>query len=89
MPDVHEFEAQADDQVIVLASDGIWEALSNEQVAWIANFHYGSGAAEVAANDIIANAAKSWKKNQRYMDDLTVVVIWLDKGLILKSKGHD
>jgi serine/threonine protein phosphatase PrpC len=32
-PEIIEFEVHPDDKFIVVASDGVWEFLSNEQVA--------------------------------------------------------
>ena len=39
-PVTKEYILNADDQAIVIASDGVWEYMSNAQVAEIATQHY-------------------------------------------------
>ena len=41
---------------MILASDGIWEFMTNQNVANIAMAHYAAGAAEAAANAIVRRA---------------------------------
>ena len=55
-PVVEHFELKQDDQIAVIASDGIWEFMSNQNVANIALAHYEQGAAEAAANAIVRRA---------------------------------
>jgi serine/threonine protein phosphatase PrpC len=56
-PEVQEFELTPDDQIIIVASDGIWEFMSVQNVASIAQAHFEQGAAEAAANAIVRRAA--------------------------------
>ena len=44
------------DQFIILASDGVWEFISNEEAANIIMPHYLSNSAEKAAEAIIKKA---------------------------------
>ena len=53
---------------MIVASDGVWEFLSNEEVAKIAREpFYHNSAPEAAANALVKEAYKRWKtvrKNQ-------------------------
>ena len=55
-PVIEHFELSPDDQILIIASDGIWEFMSNSNVANIALAHYEAGAAEAAANAIVRRA---------------------------------
>lgn len=44
---------ELDDEVIVIASDGVWEFLSNEHVAQIVHTYYRTQEAELAANTVL------------------------------------
>lgn len=49
------------DKFIVLASDGVWEFLSNDFVVKTVYPHYKNNSAEKAAEALIKEALKSWK----------------------------
>ena len=74
-----------EDRVIIIASDGVWEFLTNEQVAMMAMKFYNEGLAEQAANTIVRESAEQWKKKEDVIDDITCVVIFLDTKLIARS----
>jgi len=71
------------DQFIVLASDGVWEFLENEDVAAIVmGFRSRGESASTAARFIIAKAAMAWKlEEEDYRDDITAIVIYLSPEL--------
>jgi serine/threonine protein phosphatase PrpC len=73
------------DEALVIASDGVWEFLSNEQVAQIVHQYYKSQEAEVAANTVLHAAYAQWTQNQPIVDDMTIIIVFLDKRLIQKS----
>ena len=45
---------------IVLASDGIWEFLSNERVCDIVNLYYNTNNVESSVNALIEEAIRCW-----------------------------
>jgi serine/threonine protein phosphatase PrpC len=60
--EIIEYEVQNDDEFLVIASDGIWEFMSNEDVARIARDpYYFKSAPEAAANALVKEAYKRWK----------------------------
>jgi serine/threonine protein phosphatase PrpC len=50
-----------DDLFLVIASDGVWEFLSNEEVGKITSPFYYKGAPEAAANALVKESYKKWK----------------------------
>ena len=83
-PDLSEYMVQANDCILVVASCGVWEHLTNEEVGLIVLQYYETMQAEAAANAVL-NAAFSVQRNTKNTDDITVVVIFFDKKLIIKN----
>ena len=59
-PEILEMNLVPGDQFIILASDGVWEFISNEEAANIIMPHYLQNSAEKAAEAIIKEAIKRW-----------------------------
>jgi len=56
---------------IVLASDGVWEFMQNDLVAKIVAPFYLKGSPEAAANAVVKEAYKQWRKQEEVIDDIT------------------
>lgn len=84
-PEVQAFDIEMNDRFVIIASDGVWEFLSNEEVARLALPFYAAGQAEQAANTIVREAAKAWKEREDVVDDITCVVVFMDVKLVEKS----
>ena len=76
--EVQEFTLGLQDKFVVKASDGVWEFLSNEDVAQIIYPFYEQNAPEAAANALVKAAFKKWKQEEEVIDDITVVIIFLE-----------
>ena len=77
-PEVGDHDLGKQDKVIVLASDGIWEFLKNEDVGRIIYPFYLKKNAEGAAECLVREAFKRWKKEEDSIDDITCIVVFLD-----------
>ena len=64
------------DNFVVIGSDGIWEFLSNQEVAEIAVPFYEKEMAENASSAIVNEAYKRWHMHENYIDDITCIVIF-------------
>ena len=60
-PETWEFTLGLNDKFLVIASDGVWEFLSNEDVANIVYPYFEQNAPEAAANALVKAAFKKWK----------------------------
>ena len=70
---------QEEDLFLILASDGVWEFIENEEAVRIVRlFHEQGKPALDACRFLIAKAALLWRTNEgQYRDDITAIVIYL------------
>lgn len=76
-PEILEMNLIEDDKFIVIASDGVWEFLSNDEVVRIVQPHYNNNSAEKAAEALIRESLKRWKQEENVVDDITCIIIFL------------
>uniref|UniRef100_A0A5B7B027 protein-serine/threonine phosphatase n=1 Tax=Davidia involucrata TaxID=16924 RepID=A0A5B7B027_DAVIN len=98
-PSVSVHELQPHDQFLILASDGLWEHLSNQEAVDIVQNHPRSGSARRLVKVALQEAAK--KREMRYSDlkkidrgvrrhfhdDITVIVVFLDSNLVSRASS--
>ncbi|KAG9156387.1 hypothetical protein Leryth_009243 [Lithospermum erythrorhizon] len=98
-PSISVTQLQPHDQFIILASDGLWEHLSNQDAVDIVQNHPRSGSARRLVKAALQEAAK--KREMRYSDlkkidrgvrrhfhdDITVTVVFLDTNLVSRSSS--
>lgn len=65
------------DKFIIIASDGVWEHISNEEAVKIVSKHFDTGFIEEATQALVSKALKKWNQNE-YVDDITVILIYLE-----------
>jgi serine/threonine protein phosphatase PrpC len=80
IPDITLFSFTKNDRCIILASDGIWQFLSNYDVSLLIYKFYLDQDPEGAAEALIRSAAQKWHNNEKgnVCDDITCVIIFLD-----------
>lgn len=71
-----EFETTPEDRFIVVASDGIWEYLENEEVMTLM-IPFQQHELEAAAERLVKVATEIWQKVSFSRDDITAVVVGL------------
>lgn len=72
-PEVTVHPLRSEDQLLVAATDGIWDVLSNDEVVDLAGNASGAAAAARALVDI---AEARWLETEGgYIDDITAVVV--------------
>lgn len=77
-PECREVSLTENDKMIVLASDGVWEFMSNEEVASIVYPYFMIGNAEKAAEVLVKSAFNRWRTKEAYsVDDITCIVIFI------------
>ena len=77
IPEIELHNFTKEDKYIILASDGVWEKISNQEAADIVNHYYIKDAAEEAANALIKEAECRWRQSEVQMDDITCIVVFL------------
>jgi serine/threonine protein phosphatase PrpC len=61
-PEVTIFDLKEEHKFVLIASDGVWEFLSNEDVADIVSPYVAKNAPEAAANALVKESLKKWKE---------------------------
>lgn len=75
-PYVEEVALEANDKFLVIASDGVTDWLTANEICGIIRPLYNQGAAEVAANRIVSSAREKCKEST--VDDMSCVVIFFE-----------
>lgn len=78
-PEIKEYVLKDEDKCIILASDGLWEYVSNEKVCEIVYKYYTEGGEkENELKERLYNEAKkSWEEFDVHIDDITIIVIFV------------
>ena len=64
---------------IIVASDGVWEFMNNEQVKNILNKYKFNHDAYACSKEIVEKARQIWKGTSFAIDDITCVTVFFDK----------
>ena len=77
-PEINEYEFKNEDKFIVLASDGVWEFISNEEVVNMVKDFYLNNDIKGGLNFLYKEASKRWIMEEEIIDDITVILIFLN-----------
>ena len=77
-PEVKIFPYKNDDKFIVIASDGLWEYVSNEEVLNIVGKYHEKNDCDGAVSELCEIAKERWDKYDDYIDDISIIVIFID-----------
>ena len=72
-PGILEYDLTKNVKYIVVASDGIWEFLSNEMVKEAGKKYYKNNNPNGFCHEIVKVAYKIWKENGITVDDITAI----------------
>jgi len=77
--EILELDLCKDDKYVVIASDGVWEFISNEEIANIVKPFFEVKNAEKAAEAVVRESYLRWKREEEgIVDDITCVIVFLD-----------
>ena len=81
IPEIEEFNIeQVEPLVLILASDGIWEFMTNDEVKNIAmNSLYNNKDANSCSRELVAKARQIWENSGYSIDDITCVVVYFNQ----------
>ena len=77
-PEVKEYLLLEEDKFFVLASDGLWEYISNDEVVGFVKEFYEKKDAKGAVKFLYKEAAKRWMKDADVVDDITIIVVFMN-----------
>ena len=75
--DIIDIQIGKDDMCIVIGSDGLWDHLTEEEVATIVSKYYDSKNNEDASNELVNEARRRYELNGNYIDDVSVIIVFL------------
>lgn len=76
VPEIIKHEVIAEDRILIMASDGIWEFISNEEAADIVWSRRND--LKSAAKVLVQEATARWKAEEEVIDDITCVIVMLE-----------
>ena len=84
-PECFEKTLTQDDKCVILASDGLWEFMSNKEVIDIvakniklhAKGNDYAGVAAAAVKELMKESRKRWMAEEQVVDDTTVILAFL------------
>ena len=77
-PDILTVRLSKDDKFVVIASDGIWEFISNQDAVRIVSPCFDDGDATKASAALVQEAQNRWRMVDNMVDDITAVVAFLN-----------
>ncbi len=77
-PEIYSLPLSANDRFIVIASDGVYEFLSNEDVIAIVSKYRENGTPQSAAEEVVKVAAERWIDDDSVIDDISCIVVFVD-----------
>ena len=75
-PQIIEYTLDMNSRYMVIATDGIWEFMTNEKVMKIGNKFYPKHEPIDLCNELVNEANKNWEKEEIIRDDITVLVVY-------------
>ena len=79
LPEVTEYKVKEEDRMIVIASDGLWEYVSNKEVTDVCKKFIVDGVEKVC-NMLYDLSVKRWREKDQGIDDITIVCVLLKSG---------
>lgn len=75
-PDLFEYDLTAEHKFLIIASDGLWEFMSSQEVVDIVAKHANSTAPdpEAAIEELVEESARRWRMNEPVIDDTSIIV---------------
>ena len=76
-PEVKIFPYNKEDKFIVIASDGLWEYVNNEEVVEIVGKYHEKNDCDGAVSELYELSRERWVKYDDYIDDISIIIVFL------------
>ena len=77
-PEITVHDLVKEDKCLLIASDGVWEYMTNKDCIDIIQKYYDKKDITGCANEIYQESKKKWIKEEAAIDDITVILVFLD-----------
>ena len=78
IPEVYMLDLCEDDRFLVMASDGVFEFMSSEEVTKLVGKWRDRGSAQDAAEELVKIATDRWIEDDSVIDDISCVVVFMN-----------
>jgi serine/threonine protein phosphatase PrpC len=86
VPEVTYTRLTPTDAFAILASDGVWEFMTSQDVVdFVGRFRREGKTAAVAAEALVREAVRRWRRNEVVVDDTTAIVMWIDSEAVASA----
>lgn len=76
-PEIKDFLFKEEDKFVLLASDGLWEYITNEECLEVVSHYYQHNKdSESAVRELYKRAFRAWVENDPTIDDITIILIF-------------
>ena len=73
------YKIKPEDQFLIIASDGVWEFIENDEIIEIVKRHKKKNDIEGACDEIMKESLLRWKiEEEDSIDDITFVLVFFD-----------
>ena len=77
-PEIFDYHLLKEDKFVVIASDGVWEFMSSDEVVNVVKDFYDKNDCEGAVNCLYKEASNRWITKEDIIDDITVIVAFFN-----------
>lgn len=77
-PEIFSFDLNEEDKFLIIASDGIWEWMSNEEVVNEVVPYYKKNDAKGCCEYLYKISREKWLEDDDYIDDITMILVFFD-----------
>ena len=77
-PDIIIHELTPADKFIVIATDGVWEFITNQDCVDIVSDFYESGNIEKACDVLMQRSIDKWNSEDNVVDDITFIIAFFN-----------
>ena len=78
IPNILFFRHKLIDKFIVIASDGLWMYLSNQEVVKIVGKYFEEKNCDQAIEELYNTAKARWEENDDFIDDISIIILFLE-----------
>lgn len=77
-PEIKIFPYEKYDKFVIIASDGLWQFVSNEEIIEIVGYYYKLNDCDSSVVKLYEIAYNRWIKNNTYIYDISIIVVFLE-----------
>ena len=77
--EIKEFMTDDEDKFLILASDGVWEFLSNEEVIDLIVPYWHRNDLKGACSTVVKESVAAWEREEDSIDDITCIIVFFKR----------